>query len=54
MNRRYQTVPTRFEAETRFEVEPVLAPARRVPAAELDQFKNRLLQELPFVASRVE
>ena len=50
MNRRCQTVPTRFEAETRFEVAPVLAPARRVPAEELDQFKNRLLQELPGLA----
>jgi hypothetical protein len=49
MKRNYlgQRVPTRFEPETRFEVNPVpAAPMRGAPEAELEAFKERLSQPL--------
>lgn len=43
MNKRYRRVPTRFAPETRFDVTPARARARR--DTELELFKARLLRE---------
>jgi hypothetical protein len=47
MNTTLRRVPTRFEADTSFELAPASTPRRwGAQAAELDDLKNRLLREL--------
>jgi hypothetical protein len=47
MKANYQRVPTRFEPETRFEVQPAPpAPFRAAQETGLDRLKNRLLGQV--------
>src|SRR5215831_17400924 len=45
MNIRHQTIPTEFGPETRFDLEPIVAPFRAVQANRFELLKGRLLSE---------
>src|SRR5215470_15074699 len=55
MKKKYRTVPTRFQPETRFALRPTpVAPFRAIQTSELERLKNRLTVQLMRGAARPE